>query len=397
MTRTVLPVLVTLSATTLQLLQGASLLLLMPTLAGGCIWLWSARRVEARIGAKGREGQDAPEPLAACAGTLAETNHALRKQIEPIDNDLFRIREIIADAVAALSGSVMGLRNSSRGQQQVIDALLLMLGDDTEKKAEQVTVHQFVSESAEILQAFVQTVVAVSKQSMDTVHRIDDMAICLNNIFALLDDVKDIAEQTNLLALNAAIEAARAGDAGRGFAVVADEVRSLSQHSKQFSEQIVVQVNNAKTTIEKTRVLAAEMASRDLSFAITSKGRIDSMMSQLHQNDESVARKLEELSAINASLSDNAAIAVRALQFEDIARQSAEHATAGLRRISDLLDALESGVAELREGDEGQACTPGDRVQRFRDSISQSVQRFQEDQLHQPSQSSVQAGEVDLF
>jgi methyl-accepting chemotaxis protein len=54
----------------------------------------------------------------------------------------------------------------------------------------------------------------------------------------IITTVDDLAAQSNVLAVNAAIEAAKAGEQGKGFAVVAQEVKSLSEQSKQATDQV---------------------------------------------------------------------------------------------------------------------------------------------------------------
>lgn len=58
------------------------------------------------------------------------------------------------------------------------------------------------------------------------------------SIGEIIEAVMDLADQSNLLSVNAAIEAAKAGEHGKGFSVVAKEVKSLSDQSKNATNQI---------------------------------------------------------------------------------------------------------------------------------------------------------------
>lgn len=88
--------------------------------------------------------------------------------------------------------------------------------------------------------------------------RLSEQSQAIGRIMAT---VEDLAAQSNLLAVNAAIEAAKAGEHGKGFGVVAQEVKSLSEQSRQATEQVRTILGDIQKATA-TAVMATEQGAK---------------------------------------------------------------------------------------------------------------------------------------
>ena len=251
------------------------------------------------------------------------------------------LQELVGNAARQLESSFSGLNNNTKDQENILHALVAKMSssnDGAEGADDTQSLKEFASEMRDIIEYLISEVLTTSQESMSMVHKIDDMATQMGEVEKLVGDVRTIADQTNLLALNAAIEAARAGEAGRGFAVVADEVRKLSQHSNDFSNQISGVVGKAMHNINEAKDIIGEMASKDMTKAMDSKVRVDNMLEEVDVLNVFISDKINDAAAITSSINENVSLAVMSLQFEDMAKQITDHASARLGVMADVTE-----------------------------------------------------------
>ena len=330
---------------------------------------------------------------------LNELLNLFDQEIEILDSDLARVRTLISDAVGGLQISFNGLSDQTNAQFKMILQLIERATDNnSEAKQEEsgeekkMSFADFAAETNTLLDYFVEQVITTSKDSMQIMHGIDDVATQMNAVENLLGDVRSIADKTNLLALNAAIEAARAGEAGRGFAVVADEVRNLSLRSNEFSEKISHLMKQAMDNIVHAQTTIEHMASKDMMFAIESKQRVDLTFQEMDKLSIFIAETLQQVSECSEDIGKKVCIAVRALQFEDIVRQLVEHVQERLDGFSRAIKKIESlrNSTLLDEEDKSLFAEIENELQDLK-------QAHQKQDSKVVMQESMNAGDVELF
>ena len=256
-----------------------------------------------------------------------------------VNQEIARVDGLIKEAVALMGSSFHDMHDLANRQIQLTSEIISQ-SQDSESDEVSFNVQNFIHETGNTLDQFITIMVDVSRNSLETVHHIDDMVEKLDGIFGLIENVEGLASQTNLLALNASIEAARAGEAGRGFAVVADEVRTLSINSAQLNNQIREEIGLAKETIEVLRKTVGSMASTDMSDTIGTKEKMGTMLTHMSEMNNFLNDKVVEISHVGDQLNNVVDTAVRSLQFEDISSQalgSMEHNVNSLNEVSSLL------------------------------------------------------------
>jgi len=343
----------------------------------------------ARTSARYEGGRQESPDERAFWDLVVETDQLFAPLMDELRDSVRQARDLIGHAAGDLHASFNGLSDESRAQQRLVMNLISRTDQTGQTQGELIDVNDFLEANSELLAQNVERLIDMGKHSVHVANQIDDLSAQMAHIFEQLDGAKRIARQTNLLALNAAIEAARAGEAGRGFAVVAQEVRKLSQDASEFNDHIRQQVVQAQSVFAETREIVGRMASQDMNASISAKGSMDDMIEQVQSLNAQMAVGLDELNRIVDRLQSNVGVAVRLLQFEDIARQVLERAEVRI----ELMDRF---VAELRRIPLGQV--------RSIDDIDQA--RIRLETLHADlvatahravSQSSMDEGDIELF
>lgn len=318
------------------------------------------------------------------AGELARESGA---ECDKGREELDRVKTMLAHAIDQLLGSFNGINGLIQTQR---DLALSIVQGMSSADADEATVnfHEFVKDTSETLQSFVESTVATSKIAMKLVETMEVINQEVDRILGILGEIEAISKQTNLLALNAAIEAARAGEAGRGFAVVADEVRALSLRTNQFSQQIRGHMDQVHGALGTAHDSINSVASMDMSFALSSKQRVQDAMAKLELMNASMTSAASQIDAQAALVGQEVDRAVTALQFQDLTSQLIGHTQARLEAIHAVVHGVEESLRQAGEDPEALL------IARTR---MQALRELGKTRANPVNQQNMDSGDIELF
>lgn len=303
---------------------------------------------------------------------LEELPASLQEQLARMGQDVDQAKNLISEAVAGLGASFRGLEHQTSAQADLVMALVGQVS--AEDQEESVNARSFTRNMDSILNQFVEDIVRISQHGIASSHTLDDLVCQLRDTFSTLGEIEKIASQTNWLAINAAIEAERAGEAGLGFGVVASEVRRLALDSNRMSREVREHMEAARRAMNDVRSRVESMMAQDMTAALESKGQAEEMLGALTRFNDEVSTTLEELRGGAQRVHQDVAGAIRALQFEDIARQVLEH-------LKERLACLEDSARQWRES-----------------GSARSMVETLQSELHKPAhQHGMDEGSIELF
>jgi methyl-accepting chemotaxis protein len=329
-----------------------------------------------------------------CAGEI-------NLQLTTAQGELGQAQELFMDAIQKLVGSFTNINTQTQTQQRLTLTITQGKSDSSDAAAGNSSgFEHFVAETASTLRFFVDNMVQSSKVAMGLVEKMEEISSRIEGVQNILGEIEGISKQTNLLALNAAIEAARAGEAGRGFSVVADEVRDLSGRTNQFSQQIRETIKHTQDAVREAEQSINQMASQDMTFALTSKQHVDEMMAEAKEVNATMAVAAQELAVITRGVETNVNSAVTTLQFQDMVTQLLEHVRQRMEALTGVVDKVTALAADLSastlSSPDQDARTQG--LRRTCDELIQLLATVQRATTRNPvRQASMATGDIEMF
>ncbi len=307
------------------------------------------------------------------AADLRETSETIVDLAEQLNHKFDEANEVserLNDAMQTVNDSVneivAGTKNTAEAVENqtnktaVIQESIQAVGqeansiDEVSEKVEDA-VNQGVKLIKE-LKNQAEEVAKINIETSNTTHALNDS---IQDIQGITETILGISSQTNLLALNASIEAARAGEAGKGFAVVADEIRTLSESTKEATEEIskiIERLTSDAKSASSAMSKSAEYANKQNELITETGSQLDNIKTgtdELRDGVVQVKNSVDEVISANTEIMDNitnlSATSEEVAAATDTVGAVSDDAMDALSNMNDTLEVINKIAKEMEE------------------------------------------------
>lgn len=206
-----------------------------------------------------------------------------------------------------------------------------------------------VDEGVALIEKLKLQAVEVAKINTETKATTEALNDSIKDVQAITETILGISSQTNLLALNASIEAARAGEAGKGFAVVADEIRTLSEGTRQATEQIseiISRLTKDAQTAANSMMKSAEYAQKQNTLIEETGNKLGDIKTE---TDELHRGVVQVNAAVSSVINANTKIMDSITNLSAVSEEVAASTESVMSQSETTMDALNSMNTVLHE------------------------------------------------
>ena len=303
------------------------------------------------------------------ADSLGKINYEAEQQ-KNMTNNILDIAERVRTGTNQAMEIVNGLQTSAENINHAVENISRGSISTAESIQNQSMMTQDIQEHLEQVVSRAEEMVQVANQSnelnaenMKKVHVLRQEAVTLietndtvaeamkhlqqnvENVKAITNTILDISSQTNLLALNASIESARAGEAGRGFAVVADEIRTLSERTRQETENI----SQILGALEANTIETAKAIEKSLEIGNVQETMVKEIAEQFEQIDTNVSNLASAMNEIETVLNNLSKANTEIVSDITTLSAATEEVTASAQQSADMTEENYHSAKEAKE------------------------------------------------
>ncbi|TLS66289.1 hypothetical protein FE236_00235 [Mariprofundus erugo] len=308
-----------------------------------------------------------------------DVEESVRSEVASIRGQTDQIKSLLEDAITSLHDAFGSIHESTNEQMKTMTALMMqVVGADDEQN-----IFQQAESASLILTDLVETLLLSSKNNLRALTTMDTVRNRLDKLINMERKQSDLIQQ-----LLGSIE---------GDSVPADTVRRVGEELRDLQLLQAKYGNETMAMFKNTHRLIDEIASKDMDEVFASKAKVEKIVQHFFDINSFVSERRSSVSQINGDIRQHLGTAIRALQFEDISRQSLGYTDRHLDRMEGMLTILTDGLRNIEANENLTLEEYTHQVEMIHGTMLDYHRALQLEENNPISQENMDEGDVDLF